>query len=194
MPKSARCARPSAAPCSSPPRPTAPPQVATVRPGAYSPLEVRSDRPGETSSIQVPELARPRTEVLHAYPGVALCEAPVVVTGGMGVAADQWGLVEQLAAALGGVVGATRSVVLAGRRPGTEQVGQSGHVVAPRLYVSVGASGSPDHLDGMRTSRAIVAIDTRSDTPMMELADRAVVGDLHRLLPLLIAELRVARR
>ncbi|MDH4380194.1 MAG: electron transfer flavoprotein subunit alpha/FixB family protein [Vampirovibrionales bacterium] len=122
---------------------------------------------------------------------IKLEEADVVVSGGRGLQApENFALVEQLAEALGGAVGATRAVVDAGWRPHSEQVGQTGKTVSPKLYVALGISGAIQHLVGMRTSRTLVAINRDADAPLMKQADVAVVGDALTLVPKLIAKLK----
>jgi electron transfer flavoprotein alpha subunit len=126
---------------------------------------------------------------------VDLGEARVIVSGGRGLrAAEHFALVEQLAAAFGdAAVGATRAVTDDGWRPATDQIGQTGRLVSPELYVAVGISGAVQHLAGMRTSRVIVAINKDRDAPIMKLADYAVVGDLFEVLPPLTEAVRRAR-
>ena len=114
-----------------------------------------------------------------------------MVSGGRGLQApENFALVEQLAETLGGAVGATRAVVDAGWRPHSEQVGQTGKTVSPKLYVALGISGAIQHLVGMRTSRTLVAINRDADAPLMKQADVAVVGDALTLAPKLIAKLK----
>ncbi|MCX6431308.1 MAG: electron transfer flavoprotein subunit alpha/FixB family protein, partial [Actinobacteria bacterium] len=128
-----------------------------------------------------------------ASAGVTLAEAKVVVSGGRGMGGpESFSLLEDLAGLLGGSVGCSRVVTSAGWRPHAEQVGQTGTKVAPDLYVACGISGATQHLAGCKNSKMIVAINTDGQAPIMQIADYAVVGDVHAFLPLLLAEARAA--
>jgi electron transfer flavoprotein alpha subunit len=126
---------------------------------------------------------------------VDLAEARIIVAGGRGLrAAENFSLVEELAAAFGdAAVGATRAVTDDGWRPATDQIGQTGRVVSPALYVAVGISGAIQHLAGMRTARTIVAINRDKDAPIFKLADYGIVGDLFEVVPRLTEEIRKAK-
>jgi electron transfer flavoprotein alpha subunit len=116
--------------------------------------------------------------------GPSVEDAEVIVAGGMGLgAAEHFSVAEELAAALGGVVGATRAAVYAGWRPYSAQIGQTGKTVSPRLYVALGISGAIQHKVGMQSSKVIVAINKDPAAPIFEFSDLAVVGDVLEIVP-----------
>jgi electron transfer flavoprotein alpha subunit len=174
------------------------PALISIRPNVFS----VSESPGEGSveTLPVPEATVPRTRVVGmeaaARAALDVREAPMVVAGGRGLQdAENWGLLEDLVAALGdgATLGASRAVVDAGWRPHSEQVGQTGKVVSPNLYFAVGISGAIQHLAGMRTAGVIVAVNKDPEAPIFGVANYGVVGDLFEILPVLTEEVRVAR-
>jgi electron transfer flavoprotein alpha subunit len=126
--------------------------------------------------------------------GVSLADAKVVVSGGRGAgSAEGFAPVEALAAALGGAVGCSRAVTIAGWRPHTDQVGQTGTKIAPEIYIPCGISGATQHMAGCKGAKRILAINTDPEAPIVANADYAVIGDLHEVLPAITAEIEKAR-
>jgi electron transfer flavoprotein alpha subunit len=122
---------------------------------------------------------------------ISLSDAKVVVGGGRGVGgADGFRQLDELAGLLGGVVGCSRAVTNAGWRPHADQIGQTGTKIAPEIYIACGISGATQHIVGARGAKKILVINTDADAPIMSHADYAVVGDLHQVVPAVVAEVR----
>ena len=123
--------------------------------------------------------------------GVTLPTAPVVCGGGRGVgSADGFAQLEELAGLLGGRVGCSRAVTNLGWRPHADQVGQTGTRIAPEIYIASGISGAIQHWVGAMASKHILAINTDKEANMVTKADWAVIGDLHEVIPAIIAEVQ----
>jgi electron transfer flavoprotein alpha subunit len=126
--------------------------------------------------------------------GISLSDAKVVVTGGRGVgSAEGFAPIEELAALLGGAVGCSRAVTMAGWRSHNDQVGQTGTKIAPEIYIPCGVSGATQHIAGCKGAKRILAINKDPEAPIIGVADYAVIGDLHEVVPAISAELRRRR-
>jgi electron transfer flavoprotein alpha subunit len=168
---------------------------------SVAPHAVAADPSAERGAVQIEELlpeieerdlrVLPSVVARDTSASVALPEAHVVVGGGRGVgSAEGFAALDTLASALGGAVGVSRAVTSAGWRPHAEQVGQTGERIAPDLYIACGISGASQHMVGCRGAKALLAINTDPDAPIFERSDYAVIGDLHEVVPAIVAELQ----
>jgi electron transfer flavoprotein alpha subunit len=171
--------------------------VLTVAPHVVAAAEAGAPGAVEQVAAQLDDadlVVMVRDRVAAAGGGVSLADAKVVVTGGRGVgSADGFAPIEDLASLLGGAVGCSRAVTMAGWRSHNDQVGQTGTKIAPEIYIPCGVSGATQHIAGAKGAKRILAINTDREAPIMSVADYAVLGDLHEVVPAIAAEIRRRR-
>lgn len=175
------------------------PQMGTIRPKTFQKNQPNDSRDGQV--IVVPSKIRSgdiRSKLLSIQRGTnsssTLGHADIIIAGGRGLGKrENFALLEQLADILGGSVGASRAVVDLGWKPADYQIGQSGHFVAPKLYIACGVSGAVQHLAGVANAEVIVAINRDPDAPIFKVADYGVIGDVHEVLTAFIHELSAVK-
>jgi electron transfer flavoprotein alpha subunit len=166
------------------------PQLLTVAPHTQPAAEL-----GEIETLAAEDDGSPKMleRIEESSAGVSLRDAKVVVSGGRGVgSAEGFAIIEELAGILGAAVGCSRVATSAGWRPHADQVGQTGTKISADLYVACGISGATQHVAGAKGAKRILAINSDPEAPILAVADYAVIGDLHEIVPAISAELRKA--
>jgi len=171
------------------------PAIATIRPKSFV-AEESGGGAAEVAALTVPDTgaagqARVLNRHVEEHSGPKLDEAAIVVSGGRGLGeAEKYHLIEDLAKLLKGAPGASRAIVDAGWVPYSYQVGQTGKVVKPTVYIAAGISGATQHMVGMKGSKNIIAINKDPEAPIFGVSDLGIVGDVHKVLPKLIEALQ----
>lgn len=175
------------------------PHVVSMRPRSEKPAEPDSSARGkiESISIEIDEtqfLSQLMETTYQEEKGIKLEEAKVIVAGGGGIGGSEgFELIEELANVLGAAVGVTRVPSDENWMPKSLEIGQTGHMVSPSLYIAVGISGAPQHMAGCSSSKMIVAINKDPEAPIFDMADFGIVGDYREVLPALIEKLKAQK-
>ncbi|WP_238916745.1 electron transfer flavoprotein subunit alpha/FixB family protein [Clostridium sp. YIM B02555] len=171
--------------------------IVTVRNGSFAKPESTSNATVTEKKVEISAdtiKAKIVDTIKEISESVNLEEAEVIVSGGRGMGnAENFKLVEELAQVVGGVVGATRPAIENGWISRAHQVGQSGKIVAPKLYIACGISGATQHTSGMTGSNYIVAINKDEEAPIFEIANLSIVGNVTEILPIMIEEMKKAK-
>jgi electron transfer flavoprotein alpha subunit len=175
------------------------PLVVTMRPRSEKPAEPELSKTGTIESIPVEidetKLRSQLVETIHQEDrGIKLEEAKAIVAGGGGIGGSEgFGLIQELADDLGAAVGITRVPSDENWMPKSLEIGQTGHMVSPSLYIAVGISGAPQHMAGCSSSKLIIAINKDPHAPIFDMADLGIVGDYRKVLPALIKKIRALK-
>jgi electron transfer flavoprotein alpha subunit len=164
---------------------TVAPHALAAKPAEVEPIALHAAGDGAVKVVE---------RVQAATGGISLADADVVVSGGRGVgSAEGFAVIEELAELLGAAVGCSRAVTMAGWRPHTDQVGQTGTKISPEIYIACGISGATQHMAGCKGARKLLAINPDREASIFANADYAVIGDLHEVVPAISREIRKAR-
>ena len=171
------------------------PAIVLVRPKSFN-AEESGGGAAAVEALAVPDVgatgaAKVTDRHVEEATGPKLDEAPIVVSGGRGLgSAEKYEMVEELAKLLKGAAGASRAIVDAGWVPYSHQVGQTGKVVKPNIYIALGISGATQHMVGMKGSKNIIAVNKDAEAPIFSISDLGIVGDVHKVVPKLIEALQ----
>ena len=171
------------------------PQIATIRAKAQEPLAPDESRSGDTIPLGVELSTEEREKIVGKeiveQEGIQLEDADVIVSGGRGLGGPEgFGVIEELAAVMGGAVGASRAACDLGWYPPSQQVGLTGKTVSPDVYIAVAISGASQHMSGMAGAKNIISINKDADSNMVKSSRYAIIGDYKQVVPALISEIK----